>query len=129
MDVWGNRHLVSLNVPSLLMVPALIEAINLNKLTTSELFLWLWICVEVLIKLSQFPRPLTPVFLVATANFQIVEQLFHTFVREIRKLLFIASWARLLSCFDVLNTSFAKLLSTACDLVGLSNDLETNWTL
>ncbi len=39
-----------------------------------ELFLWLWICVEVLIKMSQFPRPLTPVFLVATANFQTIEQ-------------------------------------------------------
>ncbi len=121
--------LVSLNVPSLLMVLALIETINFNKLTTFKLFLWLWICVEVLIKLSQFPRPLTPVFLVATANFQIVEQLFYTFVREIRKIFFIASWAQLLSCFNVLNTSFAKLLSTACDLVGLSNDLETNWTL
>ncbi len=129
MDVWGNRHLVSLNVPSLQMVLALIEAIDLDKLTTSELFLWLWICVEVLIKLSQFPRPLTPVFLVATANFQTRRAIVsHLCQRKLENLL-VASWARLLSSFDVLNTSFAKLLSTACDLVGLSNDLETNWTL
>ena len=82
-----------------------------------------------IIKLSQFLRPLTSVFLVSTLNFQIIERLFQTFVWEIRKLLFIASWARLFNCFDVFNTSFAKLLSTACDLVGLSNDLETNRTL
>ncbi len=121
-------NLVVLNVPSLLMVPASIDAIDLDKLTSIELFLWQWICVEVLIKLSQFSRPLTPVFLVATANFQTVERLFQTFIGKTRKFL-VTSWARFLNCFDVLNTSFAKLLSTACDLVRLSNDLETNWTL
>ena len=122
-------NLVVLNVPSLQLVPAIIDAIDLNKLTSIELFLWLWICVEAQIKLSQFLCPLTPVFLVSTLNFQIIERLFQTFVWEIRKLLFIASWARLFISFDVFNTSFAKLLSTACDLVGLSNDLETNWAL
>ncbi len=66
-------NLMVLNVPLLLMVPAIIDAIDFDKLTSIELFLWLWICVEVLIKLSQFPRPLTTVFLVATANFQTVE--------------------------------------------------------
>ncbi len=34
-----------------------------------------------------------------------------------------------LMAFDVFNTNFTKLLSTVCDLVGLSNDLETNWAL
>ncbi len=122
-------NLVVLNVPSLLMVPATIHAIDLDKQTPIKLFPWLWICVEVLIKLSQFSHPLTSIFLMATANFQTIERLFEIFIGEIRKLLFIASWARLFNSIYVLNTSFTKLLSTACDLVGFSNDLETNWTL
>ena len=55
-------NLMFLNVPSLLMIPAIIDAINLDKLTSIELFLWLCICVEVFVKLSQFPVHSHPYF-------------------------------------------------------------------
>ncbi len=121
--------LVVLNVPSLLMVLAIIDAIDLDKLTSIEVCLWQWICVEVFVKLSQFPRPLTPVFLVATSNFHTVEQLFDSLIKKAIKCCSLASWTRTFTVLNTLNTSFAKPLSTACDLVGLSNNLETNWTI
>ncbi len=93
-----------------------------------ELFLWQWICVEVLIKLSQFPRPLTPVFLVATSNFQAIERLLVSRVREIGETFCVASWTRLVFDLDSLDTSFAVLLSTTWNLIWFSNNLETNWT-
>ncbi len=92
-----------------------------------ELCLWQWICVEVLIKLSQFPRPLTPVFLVATANFQAIERLLVSCVREIGETFCVASWTPIIS--DGLDTRLTVLISTACDLVWFSNNLMTNWTV
>ena len=75
--------LVSLNVSSLKLDPTIVDTVNFNKLTSIELFLWLWICVEVPIKLSQFPCPLTPVFSTSTANIERIKRTLKPFVREI----------------------------------------------
>ena len=56
-------------------------------------------------------------------NFKGIQIAFVIYVWEIRKSHFVACWAGLLVSFDSFDTRVAENITTACDLVGVTNYL------
>jgi hypothetical protein len=83
----------------------------------------------VVVKLPQLPLPITPFFLINTVNFEPIERLLESQVREIIETTFIAARARFVAALHSPNTQLTKALSTAGHLVRLSKDMEANGTL
>ena len=108
-----------------------IAALNFCKRTLIllELLISLQIQIQVVVKLPQLSPPLTTFFLVNTVNFESIERLLETQVREIIETTFIAARAWLVATLHPLNTQPTEALSTAGHLVRFSKDIEANGTL
>ena len=62
-------------------------------------------------------------------DLEIIQCLLHTLVFKVRKLPCLATGAWPIVALDFFQASFAEVLATACGLVGLSQDVETDRTL
>jgi hypothetical protein len=78
----------------------------------------------VAVKLPQLSPPITTFFLVNTVNFEPIQRLLKSQVREIIEITFIAARAWLIATLHPLNALPTEALSTACHLVRLSKDME-----
>ena len=81
------------------------------------------------VKVPQLSSPFTAFFFVNTVNFESIQRLLESFVREIIEAVFIAARARLVVVLHSLNALPTEALSTAGHLIRLSKDMEANRTL
>ena len=81
------------------------------------------------VKLPQLSFPLTTFFLVNTVNFESIQRLLESLVREIIEVTLITARARLVVVLDSLNALSTEALFTAGHLVRLSKNVEANRTL
>jgi hypothetical protein len=89
----------------------------------------LQIQIQVVVELPQLSLPITTFFLVNTVDFEAIQRLLESQVREVIEAVFIAARARLVATLHPLNAQPTEALSTACHLVRLSKDVEANGTL
>ena len=79
--------------------------------------------------MPQLSSPLTTFSLVRAVNFEPIERLLKAFVGEIIEGVLFTARAWLVAGLDSPNALPTEALSTAGDLVRVSQDQQTNWTL
>jgi hypothetical protein len=89
----------------------------------------LWIQIQVVVNLPQLSPPITTFFLVNTVDFEPIQRLLETQIREIIEITFITARAWLVATLHSLNALPTEALSTAGHLVRLSKDMEANGAL
>ena len=93
------------------------------------LILLQWVCVKVIFKLSQLSLPLAALGAINTLDFELVQRPSQSFVWEAVGYVGLATGAEKLFLFDFLNAHLTEAISTAGNLVGLSENLQTHWTV
>ena len=87
-----------------------------------------WVDVEVILQLTNLSSPLAAFLVVAAEYFEAKERSLETLVGEIIKVILTAR-AWLLVSLDLPNAGLAVAIATAGDLVGLTENQQTYWTL
>ena len=108
-------RLVSLEIATLERLEAE-SALHLRKLAAFEQFLWRRVLVEVPVKLSQFPLPLTAQPATAAAHYERMKCAFQTDIR-IGGDFFATSGTRILGVVHALDTTVAEAVAAARDLI------------
>ena len=74
------------------------------------------------VKLSQLSSPLATFFFIIAVNKKTIEWLFESLVRKVTEFLLFATRTWFVVGLDAFNALFTEALSTACSLVGLSEN-------
>ena len=88
-----------------------------------------WVDIEVTLQLTKFSNPLAALLAVATVYLEARKRLLETLVGIIIKDIVLTARARLLVSLDLLNAGLTVAIATAGDLVGLTENQQTHWTL
>jgi hypothetical protein len=88
-----------------------------------------WVDIEVTLQLTKFSSPLAAFLVVATEYLETRKRSLETLVGKIIKGVVLTARAWLLVSLDPLNAGLAVAIATAGDLVGLTENQQTHWTL
>ena len=106
-----------------------IATLDISKFTTLQLVYELLALIQVeismFVELSQLFRPLATYLFVGTVDLKPVQWLLKSLVRKVIEVVLLTARVGIILGFDSLNAHFTEAFATACHLIRLSNDMQT----